>query len=151
MPDDRAIEMCDHEDLPAKILNSLTFLNKRVLKIDSIKQLHDIPISRLQILMLLDRNGSTTVSEISERFGIAKSNITPLIDRLIDENYVERVRSHDDLRIIYIRLKPLGTKRIQSIKSDLNSHFHEWLKQFPKEEQTEIVSVFCRFTKYFTS
>lgn len=81
------------------LFNALPIFRKRVLHLDSIQRDCHIPLSHVQVLALLQDHGSMSVSEISQRLGIAKPNITPLADRLIADGLAERQRDPADRRV----------------------------------------------------
>ena len=67
------------------MFHALPLIKKRLLHMDMIQREHGTPLSHVQVLAMLQDAGTMSVSEISRRLGIAKPNITPLIDRMINE------------------------------------------------------------------
>ena len=63
-----------------------------------------------------------SVSEISRRFGIAKPNITPLVDRLISAGLVERVRNKADRRVVDVYILDAGREKLREIQKVLYDH-----------------------------
>ena len=63
-----------------KLFQVMPLLRKRMLRLDGMQAEYGIPLSHVQVLAMLEEPGSMSVSEISRRFGIAKPNITPLVD-----------------------------------------------------------------------
>jgi DNA-binding MarR family transcriptional regulator len=84
---------------------------------------------QMRILLMLTHNGMMQPSEIGVRMGISKPNVTSLIDKLIDQGYVQRRHDEKDRRVIHIVLTAKGRKfvasRLQlvrhSIKKNLSS------------------------------
>ena len=83
---------------------ALPIFRKRLLHMDVIQREFNVPLSHVQVMAMLNDNGSMNVSEISRRLGIAKPNITPLIDRLIEDRYVERKRDENDRRMVNVNI-----------------------------------------------
>ena len=69
---------------------ALPLIKKRLLHMDIVQKEHGTPLSHVQVLAMLQDVGMMSVSEISRRLGIAKPNITPLVDRLFEAGYVDR-------------------------------------------------------------
>ena len=69
------------DSITEKLLAAFPVFPKKLLKTDILQQTHDMPASQIQILILL-RDGSMSVGDLSRRLGIAKPNITPLINSL---------------------------------------------------------------------
>jgi ABC-type antimicrobial peptide transport system permease subunit len=72
------------------------------------------PLSHVQVLAMLQDAGTMSVSEISRRLGIAKPNITPLVDRLFECGYVDRQHDENDRRVVNIYLTFAGLAIIVS-------------------------------------
>lgn len=49
-----------------------------------------MPPSHTQVLLLLHENGTLAVSEIGKRLAISRPNMTPLLNKLIQEELIER-------------------------------------------------------------
>lgn len=71
-----------------------------------------------------------TSSELSIVFGVKKSAITPIINRLVEKGWVERTRDEKDRRVIYLTLTSAGKiifgemeKKIQSVIESVISKF----------------------------
>ena len=113
---------------------ALPIFRKRLLHMDVIQREFNIPLSHVQVLSMLKDNGSMTVSEISRRLGIAKPNITPLIDRLIESEYVMRQRNDEDHRRVNITICPSGEERIAEIRVKMQELVGEWAGEFTSAE-----------------
>ncbi len=75
----------------------------------------DLPMSHVSILVMLDRCEAMSLSAIGECFGIARPNITPIIDRLIEHGYVMRKRDDRDRRVTNIVIMPPGRDVVAQI------------------------------------
>ncbi|MGN1250428.1 MAG: MarR family winged helix-turn-helix transcriptional regulator, partial [Candidatus Spyradocola sp.] len=78
------------------------------------------------------------VSEISKRLGIAKPNITPLIDRLIAEGYVERRRDSGDRRVVNVVLLPAGEEKLAGIRETIVRQVMRWTGNIPEKDFFEL-------------
>lgn len=54
------------------------------------------------VLYTLGKHGSMKLSDISEKLSISNSTISGIVDRLEKQKYVERIRSKEDRRVIYV-------------------------------------------------
>lgn len=88
----------------------------------------------VQVLAMLDHRGSLSVSEISRVFGIAKPNITPLVDRMIEEGLVMRERNSADRRVVNVVICEEGRKRLAEIYRKLCDSLFEWTRTLNDEE-----------------
>ena len=65
---------------------------------------------------ILGKRGQTKVSEISQKMGLNNSTVSGMIDRLEKQGMVERIRSEEDKRVVFIKLSP------KMENSDMNIH-----------------------------
>ena len=108
------------DSIAQNLFDALPIFRKRVLHLDAIQREYHIPLSHVQVLALLNDNGSLSVSEISRRLGIAKPNITPLVDRLFEAGYVDRQHDENDRRVVNIVLLPAGMEKLSAIRATIS-------------------------------
>ncbi|MEA4928641.1 MAG: MarR family transcriptional regulator [Candidatus Limiplasma sp.] len=114
------------DSVAQNLFMALPIFRKRLLHMDLIQREFNVPLSHVQVLAMLNDNGSMNVSEISRRLGIAKPNITPLIDRLIADQFVERSRDDADRRMVNVHICPAGVARLQEIRVKMRELVGEW-------------------------
>ena len=105
---------------------ALPLIKKRLLHMDIVQKEHGTPLSHVQVLAMLQDVGMMSVSEISRRLGIAKPNITPLIDRLIADGFVERKRDEHDRRMVIVSICQPGVARLMEIRGKMQELVGEW-------------------------
>jgi DNA-binding MarR family transcriptional regulator len=88
-------------------------VKKKFMNPESIGIQCDLSHSHFQILILLDEVGILPVSEIAQKLIISRPNMTPLIDKLIEEGLVKRIPSETDRRVIHIALTEKGHKFLE--------------------------------------
>ena len=97
----------------------LPLLKKRLMHMDMVQKEHGTPLSHVQVLAMLQDAVTMSVSEISRRLGIAKPNITPLVDRLYEAGYVDRQHDENDRRVVNIVLMPAGSEKLAAIRATI--------------------------------
>ena len=118
------------ERIAQGIFQAQPLMKKRLAKLSAIQSEQGIPLSHVQVLAMLEEVGSMSVSEISKRFGIAKPNITPLLDALYERGLLERCRSDKDRRIVNVRLCEEGRALTEKIKASISTQMQEWPEGF---------------------
>lgn len=111
--------------ITGNLFEALPLLPKRLVRVDAITRKFDMPFSHVQILCML-AEGSMTIGDISRSLGIAKPNITPLLDNLAERELLERVRSTKDRRIVNVELLPAGVQMAAEIKAAIAEQVAEW-------------------------
>ena len=111
------------------LYDALPLLPKRLVRVDAITREFGMPFSHIQILcMLTDKE--MTIGEISSSLGIAKPNITPLLDALHERGILERCRSEKDRRIVNVRLLPEGQALARRLREAIAAQTNEWPNSF---------------------
>lgn len=85
----------------------------------------DLSMPQMKVLMLLNNHGTLKVSEIAEKMGASLSNMTGLLSRLEQANFIKRTHSEQDRRTIVVEL----TEDAKGIFRGLYKKRHEKLKK----------------------
>lgn len=56
------------------------------------------------VIGALSKLGQIKISELSERLALSNSTVSGIVDRLEKMSFVERVRSEEDRRVVYVKL-----------------------------------------------
>ncbi len=117
-----------------QILTVAPIFKKRLFRPEIVQAQHPIPLSYIQVLAALNESDTLSVSEISRRFDIAKPNITPLIDRMIDAGYVKRTRNSSDRRVVHVLILEKGREKINEIIDALSESIGSWSENITPED-----------------
>ena len=74
------------------------------------------------------------MSEIAKFLAISKPNLTPIIDRLIQEEYVERSENKKDRRTLSISLTDKGISYLKDLNDRVKQHTRERLEGLTEED-----------------
>lgn len=77
---------------------------------------NSITFAQFKAILLLNRAGSQTLSQLSEGLSRARCTVTGLVDRLEAKGLVKRRRSRDDRRQVYVSLTDKGRELAQELK-----------------------------------
>ena len=81
--------------------------------------------------------------------GVQKSTTTRLVQPLVEQNYVRKIKSPNDSRIIYLEITETGKKIHDDAWSCLSSFFLISLESIEPEKQTEITTGLKLFISRF--
>ena len=115
----RTIDPAMIDAVAQNMFHVMPLIKKRLLHMDMVQKEHGTPLSHVQVLAMLQDAGTMSVSEISRRLGIAKPNITPLVDRLYEAGYVDRQHDENDRRVVNIVLLPAGEEKLAAIRATI--------------------------------
>ncbi|MEG2935371.1 MAG: MarR family transcriptional regulator [Clostridium sp.] len=79
-------------------------LHKKILKPEEFMKGFPIPPSHAKVIFYLSQKGPSPVSAIGKELCISKSNMTPIIDKLLEDGYVNRYEDPKDRRILRIEV-----------------------------------------------
>lgn len=119
-----------------KMLKQIMYIIKQKMKYEC----KDLDITGPQgILMgILTHYGEMKVSDISEKLGLSNSTVSGIIDRLEKYGLVERIRSTEDRRVVYVRVTPDFKKTFQKYFSEAERRFEEAINKATPEELNKI-------------
>ena len=141
-PDEQMVEQ-----IASDIFHVMPLLRKRLLRLDVVQAEHGIPLSHAQVLAMLNENKSMSVSEISRKLGIAKPNITPLVDRLIASDLVDRVRDTGDRRVVNVVIQPAGVQKLVEIRKSIGNQVRDWANNMSEEDFNELATALNSITR----
>ena len=93
-------------------------------------------------LSVLDVNGPSRMGEIAEHLGVVQSAITPLVDRLEEQDLVRRRRSESDRRAWLVELTSAGTKTVASENKLFEGVATEILEPLSDAERETLTALF---------
>ena len=75
-----------------------------------------VSMTHLHVLSLLNHHGDLTMSRLADLLGVSVSNMTGLIDRMAERQYVERERDRADRRVVLVRLADAGRRQLNDVQ-----------------------------------
>jgi DNA-binding MarR family transcriptional regulator len=92
------------------------------------------------VLGSLKRHGTLSMSDIGKCLSMPKPHVTVIVDKLIDEGYVERQSDPKDRRIVNILLTEKGLADFESIKLAVSENLKIKLSELTNEQQEILVT-----------
>ena len=133
----------DEQDLLDQLSNCLvtamSTFPKRMVRIDELVHMFHMPFSHIQILSLVEQK-DCSIGQLSEHLGIAKPNITPLVDALNARGMVERIRSEKDRRIVQVHILPPGEDCLKEIRGAVAGQLARWPDTVSKSDVRELLN-----------
>jgi MarR family transcriptional regulator, organic hydroperoxide resistance regulator len=82
----------------------------------------------------LAHHGEMKVSELSEKLGLSNSTVSGILDRLENQGLVERTRSKEDRRVVYIKVTEEFRKHSQKHFEEINKLIETMMDKATPEE-----------------
>ncbi len=89
------------------------------------------------------------MSSIAKGLGITVGSLTISMNSLVTKGYVERERSEEDRRVVYIKLTELGKKAYTQHKNYHDKMTDAVIKAVTKDELTVLVKTLSKLSEFF--
>lgn len=125
------------DSIAKNLSEAVVLLPKQLLHVDELTRSFGMPFSHIQILIMLS-SGDITIGDISSTLGIAKPNITPLLDALSERGLVERIRGAGDKRIVNVHLTDEGHRMLRQLHESIAEQVVGWENSCNRSEVKQI-------------
>ena len=132
----------DSTDQFIPVLNQwiAVFMHRSMQNLNRFSKERGISMSQIFALTFVHHQGTCGVSDLGEGLGVSNAAASQLIDKLVQQNMIERIEDPTDRRSKQLSLT---TKGIQLIKDSFvarYSWFHELKNKLSEDEKTQIIS-----------
>jgi MarR family transcriptional regulator, 2-MHQ and catechol-resistance regulon repressor len=128
MEDERLDKMVDDLYLFFPLFRRKIFKHKRM------SHPGKMPHSYYHVLKILDKRGELPMSEIGRKVHISKSNMTSLIDKLVENGLSERLPDKNDRRVINISITTKGKDVLANWRKYSNNEIKKSLSVLSEED-----------------
>lgn len=109
-------------DLPENLIDLLVLIHNKLLNPNEMVKGSIIPPSHMKVIFYLSKKKTMSVSNVAKCLDISKPNMTPIIDKLINEGFVHRYTDPNDRRKINIELTEKAYSFINDKKLEMKSN-----------------------------
>lgn len=98
----------------------------------------DITGSQGMLMSMLAHHGKMKISDLSENLGLSNSTVSGIIDRLERQGLVERTRSIEDRRVVYVSITSEFKKNAKEQLNEIEKKFEDMMNKATPEELNTI-------------
>ncbi len=98
-----------------------------------------LTIAQVKSLFYISNNGSVNFRMLAAALKVTPSNVTGIIDRLVDQGLVSRTENPDDRRMLMLQLTPQGETLISGLRERRFSQMSAVLSKL-NEDELEVIS-----------
>lgn len=102
-------------------------------------------------MSLLFRKGSRSMTELATEMQISKQQLTPLVDKLINQGLLVKKADEHDRRIVRIEVSEQGREMLKEMFGDIRSDLVEKLRLLPEQELAELDQMLKRMLEILKS
>lgn len=107
--------------------------------------------SECHVLLAISEQKEATTVELSKELAIDKSNLSKIINSLVELGYVERIASREDRRFAKIQVTKKGRSKSRDINRSSNAHYKKVFENIPDWKHKEIVENLTLLTLAFNA
>ena len=106
---------------------------------DSESQCCGMTLTQCHVLMELTNKEITNIKELSELFGLDKSSLSRIVDKMVESGYLNRTEKKDDRRFLSISLTEKGKKTAEEINKVCDRYFEKLFKLIPEDKHSSVI------------
>ncbi|MDQ0159871.1 MarR family winged helix-turn-helix transcriptional regulator [Alkalibacillus salilacus] len=138
-------------DLVDQVLTALPYIPKKIFGPYHLIETGDLHPSHFHILHTVEQVGHIQMSDIARSLSINKSNLTPLIQKLISHDLIRKEKSELDRRVTYVYLTEKGETFLSEQKRRLEVAVEERLSTLSKDDQRQLKEAFQSISKILST
>jgi DNA-binding MarR family transcriptional regulator len=98
----------------------------------------NITIPQLRSLFFIANHGTTNFTKLAAALGVTPSNVTGIVDRLLEQGLVSRQENQEDRRQLILRVTDKGENIVTGLRDRRARHISEILSHLTQEELNTI-------------
>lgn len=110
-----------------------------------LKSAGNISAAQLQLILTIGDNAPCTMSQLAKILDFSKANVTQMVDRLILNKFVEKIRRQDDQRVVEVTLLAKGQKIVVLNKEHVERVAKNWFSKMTEEEQEMMLRMWEKY------
>lgn len=116
------------------IFNVNMLMHSKLMNFHNMAKISDLPPSHIKVLFFLKKMGEKTMSELAKIMEISKPNLTPIVDRLLEEQLIVRKEGHKDRRKLVVEITEQGEAFIHMLHEQAKEKLGEKLAEMDEED-----------------
>jgi DNA-binding MarR family transcriptional regulator len=117
--------------------------DRRQHELDAWMRLH-LGIAQLKSLFFINNRGYTTTGKLAAVLKVTPTNMTGVIDRLLEKGLITRTTNPDDRRELVLRMTPSGEELVAELRQKRKERMIELFNRLT-EEEAETVAQALKF------
>lgn len=94
----------------------------------------DMTNDQYYLLRYIMKKGKCTSTELASIFGVNKSAITAMTNRLVEKGLLQRTRDQNDRRVVYLTLTERGDEWIVKTEEKIHKLVESFITKFSEKE-----------------
>ena len=95
--------------------------------------------SQCYVLLELKKSNNLTMNELSDKMNLNTSTMTRIINNLVRDGYIDRVRDESDRRMVIANLTEEGMKAAENLDESIINYYRKIVNNLPKGQVEEVL------------
>ena len=94
----------------------------------------NLGIGQLKTLFFISNRGATTTGKLATALKVTPTNVTGIVDRLLEKKLITRTGDPDDRRVLLLRTTPQGDELVAELRQNRRERMSELFNRLSEEE-----------------
>jgi DNA-binding MarR family transcriptional regulator len=112
--------------------------DRRQYELDAWMRLH-LGIGQVKALFFISNRGSTTTGKLAAVLKVTPTNVTGIVDRLLEKKLITRTSDPDDRRVLVLRTTSQGEELVAELRQKRKERMTEIFSRFTEEEAKTVL------------
>lgn len=113
------------------------------------KNSNDLNITQYKMLFHLDKEGPLNVSDLAKSVHITNAAVTTITDQLLVDEYITKIRSKTDRRVVNITITEKGREIVNNMKKEQQNKMKEHFRKLTEEDIQHLKRIFTLLNENF--
>lgn len=129
------------------LINEIWELEEKAIITEEFK---DLTNNDMHVIEAIGLGEGNNMSSIAKKLNITVGSLTTAVNNLVNKNYVERSRSKEDRRVVYVRLTEKGNNAYHHHEDYHRQMTYAIIDKLDKEELPVLMKTLDALTEFFT-
>ncbi len=131
-----------------RIFRNINMVEEQALRTEEYK---DVTINDIHVIEAIGMDEQKNMTTVAKSLHVTTGTLTISINSLVKKNYVERVRSEEDRRVVLVSLTEKGKKAFLHHRQFHDKLVNEIVEQLSDEEKHVLEKALNRINQFFLS
>ncbi|AEH46935.1 MarR family winged helix-turn-helix transcriptional regulator [Parageobacillus thermoglucosidasius] len=135
------------DDLVERYLSVFFIVMRKATALVQCELDEDMTNDQYYLLRDIKKKGKCTSTELASVFGVSKSAITAMTNRLVEKGLLQRTRDPNDRRVVYLTLTEHGDEWIAKAEDKVHKLVESLIAKFSEEEIEAFIQTYEKFAR----
>lgn len=131
-----------------KLFRNINVIEEQAIRTEEYK---DVTTNDIHVIEAIGMEGQKNMTTVARSLHVTTGTLTISINSLVKKNYVERVRSEEDRRVVLVSLTEKGRKAFLHHRQFHESMIEAVVEQLSEEEKLVLEKALSRINQFFLS